>query len=75
MNGISFSDLILEKEKLTAKQKKIFDYMLNNPDDCCYMTIRQLSKRVGVTEVSILRMCRNLGFEGYSDFRGSPFLV
>ena len=69
MNGISFSELILEKEKLTAKQEKIFDYMLNNPDDCCYMTIRQLSKRVGVTEVSILRMCRNLGFEGYVDFR------
>ena len=69
MNDISFSEMILEKEKLTVKQKKILDYMLNNPDDCCYMTIRQLSKRVGATEVSILRMCRSLGFEGYVDFR------
>ncbi|MCI1966413.1 MAG: MurR/RpiR family transcriptional regulator [Oscillospiraceae bacterium] len=54
---------------LTRKQKAIADYLLANPETVCYITLRELSQRTSATEVTILRMCKRLGFKNYIDLK------
>ncbi len=50
---------------LTTKQQSVVDYLLAHPDDACYVSLKELSRRTGVSEVSVLRTCAALGFDGY----------
>lgn len=54
---------------LTRKQKMIVTYILDHPGEVCYISLRELSKRIGCTEVTLLRLFQRLGFGGYSDFK------
>lgn len=56
-------------DRLTNKQRTILDYMTANPEGVCYITLRDLSARVGASEVSILRLCRALGFNSYIELK------
>ncbi len=54
---------------LTRKQKQIVTYILDHPGEVCYISLRELSKRIGCTEVTLLRLFQRLGFGGYADFK------
>lgn len=54
---------------LTRKQKQIVTYILDHPGEVCYISLRELSKRIGCTEVTLLRLFQRLGFGGYSEFK------
>lgn len=56
---------------LTPKQKEIADYMISHPEDICYITLKNLSKRLSVSELTILRMCKELGFESYVELKSA----
>lgn len=56
---------------LTRKQKAIADYLLANPEAVCYITLKELSQRTSATEVTILRMCKKLGFDSYIEMKKS----
>ncbi len=56
-----FGDL----QGLTAKQRTIAQYILKAPEEAAYLSLKELSDRVGVSEVSVLRMCRALGFDSF----------
>lgn len=58
-------------QNLTRKQKAIADYLLANPEAVCYITLKELSQRTSATEVTILRMCKKLGFESYIEMKKS----
>ena len=66
---ISFKEILNRREQHTVKQRKALDYLLSIPEECGYITIRELARRVGVTEVSILRMSRALGFGGFMELK------
>lgn len=55
--------------KLTRKQKAIADYLLVNPESICYISLRDLASCTGVSEITILRMCKELGFRNYIDLK------
>lgn len=44
-------------------------YMLENGQTVAFSSTRDLGKRVGVSEASVVRFVQSLGFEGYIDFR------
>lgn len=56
----------LQSEYLTKKQRKVADYMLEHPDEMGYITLKELSQELGVTEITILNTCISLGYEGYN---------
>lgn len=54
---------------LTKKQRDIADYMLANPESICYISLMELSKRTASSEVTILRLCKKLGFDNFLDLK------
>ena len=54
---------------LTKSEKKVSDYILQKKGDPQYMSITALAEECGVTEATIFRYCKRLGFGGYSDFK------
>lgn len=47
----------------------VYNYVIKNRDKVMYMTIRELADAVGVSTTTVLRFCRKLNCEGYSEFR------
>lgn len=56
---------------MTNSDRKIAEYILLNTQTVAYMSIRELSQETFSSTSTIYRMCRNLGFQGYKDFRQS----
>lgn len=50
---------------LTSKQKSIAQYIMDNPDEASYLSLKELSVRTGSSEVSVLRLCRALGYDSF----------
>ena len=53
---------------LTPKARLIGDYILNNPRKVIFMTTRELSGAVRVSEATVIRFVNQLGYKGYGDF-------
>ena len=54
---------------LPDQVKRAATYAADHPEDIAFHTIRDFSRRAGVSPASTLRMARALGFKGYRDFR------
>lgn len=50
---------------LTPKQQSVIDFLLENPQDACYISLKKLSQLTHASEVSVLRTCTALGYEGF----------
>ncbi len=74
MNGTNVSNLILERlaeelSELTPEARKAATYVLENPRDVGVSTVREIAEAAKVKPNTIVRMARQVGFEGYEDFR------
>jgi len=54
---------------LSAKEKKIADFILGNPKDSVNPSIEELAQRIGISESTMVRFARKLGYSGYQRFR------
>jgi DNA-binding MurR/RpiR family transcriptional regulator len=54
---------------LNNLEMMVYNYVIKNRDKVTYMTIRELADAAGVSTTTILRFCRKLNCEGYSEFR------
>ncbi|MEM8732531.1 MAG: MurR/RpiR family transcriptional regulator, partial [Pseudomonadota bacterium] len=77
MNDTSVSSLVLtrinsEWEALTPEAQKAARYILENPQDVGVSTVREIADAAKVKPNTVVRMARQVGFEGYDDFR-EPF--
>ena len=52
-------------DTLTNKQRSIAQYLLEVPEVASYLSLKELSQRVQASEVSILRMCKALGYDSF----------
>ncbi|MGJ9383541.1 MurR/RpiR family transcriptional regulator [Salipaludibacillus sp. CF4.18] len=48
-----------------AKDKKIADYILEQPDEIIHSSISQVADNLCVAESTIFRFCKKIGFKGY----------
>ena len=55
--------------KLPKAERKAADYILAEPGKAVYYNIAELAKQSGVSQAAIVRFCRRIGTEGYSDFK------
>jgi DNA-binding MurR/RpiR family transcriptional regulator len=77
MNGTNVSSRVLERlteewDTLTPEAQKAARYVLENPNDVGVSTVREIAEAANVKPNTFVRMARQVGFEGYEDFR-APF--
>ncbi len=60
---------LISKTPLTKTQKIIAKYILDNFADACFMTSTEIALKLGVSESSVIRFSRSLGYEGFMDFQ------
>jgi DNA-binding MurR/RpiR family transcriptional regulator len=51
--------------ELTNKQRFIAEYILSTPEEVSYISLKELSRRTNASEVSVLRLCKALGYENF----------
>ncbi|SFP75517.1 MurR/RpiR family transcriptional regulator [Caldicoprobacter faecalis] len=54
---------------LTKAEKKVADYVLENPEEVIYLSITELSERCNTGETTIVRFCRRIGLSGFQEFK------
>ncbi|MEN8659627.1 MurR/RpiR family transcriptional regulator [Marivita sp.] len=77
MNGTNVSSAVLDRlsaewDALTPEAQKAARYVLENPNDVGVSTVREIAEAANVKPNTFVRMARQVGFEGYEDFR-APF--
>ena len=66
----SFLTLIEQVEKeLPSSERKIADYVLQNPSAPLFMTMTELAAAAGSSPAIVVRLCKRLNVDGYSDFK------
>jgi len=55
--------------RLSVKEKAIADHILSNPAQAVHPSIDQLADKIGISESTLVRFVRKLGYSGYQRFR------
>lgn len=56
-------------EKLTKVSRKIADYIVDHSQEVIYMTVLQMADACGVSEASIVRFCKSIGYSGFNEMK------
>jgi DNA-binding MurR/RpiR family transcriptional regulator len=54
---------------LSASERRVGEVVHADPEAVVQGTVARLARRAGVSDPTVLRFCRSIGFEGYTDFR------
>lgn len=67
---IEFSKLVAEHyNQLTNSEKRIADYISQNQDEVAFMSAAEVASTLKLSEPTMLRFARKLGFENYPSMR------
>jgi len=56
-------------EPLSKKLRVVAEYISENANEVQYQTITDLARNTATSEATVVRLCRDMGYKGYSDFR------
>lgn len=59
----------ISKCELTRGQTRIADYIVKNQKRVLGMTSLEIGREIGVSDASVIRFCRVVGYEGFSDLK------
>jgi RpiR family transcriptional regulator, carbohydrate utilization regulator len=54
---------------LKAALRKVADLVLKKPEMAIYASVNEVAAAAGVSEATVMRFCRTLGFRGFQDFK------
>ena len=54
---------------LTPALQRVAEYALEKPEDVIYLSVTELASLSGSGEASVIRLCRDLGYQGFQDFK------
>jgi DNA-binding MurR/RpiR family transcriptional regulator len=54
---------------LRKSEKKVADYIQAHPDEVILSSITNLAEKVGVSEASIIRLCKVMGYVGFQELK------
>ena len=57
------------RNNLTRSEARVADYVLNAPQSVLELSIEALSKAAGVSEPTVARFCKSVGFSGWKEFK------
>lgn len=55
--------------QLTKAEKKVADYILQNPKEVLFMSITDLAEVCNVGDTSVFRFCKTMELKGYQEFK------
>lgn len=61
--------IVSQTQKLTYGENQIANFVIHNPDFITRNTITAIANEIGVSETSINRFCKKVGFKGFNDFK------
>ena len=64
-----FTQIRLQFNNFTKAEKKVGEFVLNNPKEVLYMSITDLAEKCDVGDTSVFRFCKTLNLKGYQDFK------
>jgi len=56
-------------DQLFSAEKKVADAILGNVQDVVMMNVSELANHSGVSEATVVRMCKHIGYQGYYQMR------
>jgi DNA-binding MurR/RpiR family transcriptional regulator len=56
-------------ESLTPALQRVAEFALEQPENVIYLSVTELAERSGSGEASVIRLCRDLGYQGFQDFK------
>jgi len=56
-------------KELSEKERMIADYILSNPRDSVHPSVEELADIIGISQSTMVRFVRKLGYSGYQRFR------
>ena len=56
-------------QSLSPAERRVADYVLENPEEASHMTIDCLAANAGVSLPSVTRLTKKLGYSGFSEFK------
>ncbi len=59
--------------KFTSTQQKIADYFLNNQEKLGGLSSQEAANEIGVSDASVIRFCRLIGYEGFKDLKSQVY--
>lgn len=54
---------------LKPAERKVAEYILNNPSETIRLSITRLAEHVGVSEATIVKFCQHIGYSGYQELK------
>jgi DNA-binding MurR/RpiR family transcriptional regulator len=54
---------------LTRSQKTLMQYILAHEEEAIFLNIENLAEKVKVSEATVVRLCKGLGFKGFPQFQ------
>ena len=70
MNTQDFNLLIGDKyDQLTKGEKHIANYLRKNQDESAFLSVGELAKQLDLSEATLVRFARKLGFDSYPSMR------
>lgn len=69
MQGDFLTKIRAEYNQFTKAEKKVADYILQNPRDVLFMSITDLAEVCEVGDTSVFRFCKTLNLKGYQEFK------
>ena len=63
----------IQNAKLTKTQEKIARYFLRNMEHIGSLSSMEVAKEIGVSDASIIRFSRSIGYEGFADLKADIY--
>jgi RpiR family transcriptional regulator, carbohydrate utilization regulator len=54
---------------LAASEARVASWVLQQPESIMHLSMAQVAQACGVSDTTVLRFCRNSGFQGYTDLK------
>ncbi len=68
-NGETMEKIRERKKAFRESEQKVADYVLTHPQEVIYLPITELAERIGVSEATIVRMCKTVGLRGFQELK------
>lgn len=54
---------------LAASEARVANWVMQQPEKIMHLSMAQVAQACGVSDTTVLRFCRNAGFQGYTDLK------
>ena len=54
---------------LAASEARVANWIMQQPQKIIHLSMAQVAQACGVSDTTVLRFCRNTGFQGYTDLK------